>query len=397
MTTNYEALIIGGGAVGMSAAYHLSEAGVDVAVLEKEAMPAMHQSGRNSGVIHAGYNPKPGSLKAQYCIDGNRELRAYCTERNIPVREGGIMILAQDDQDMEVVKELKRRGDANGAQVCILSEDEIKEREPYARGAGALLATEGASFDSHSYVQSLANDSVARGAHIYYGTQVKDIHEEDDGIVVDTNKGPFAGKTVVNAAGIYADKIAEDLSADMRVIPFRGYYAELRPDKLDLVNSHIYATPDLNFPFLGVHLSKRADGRVIVGPGAMLAFGREAYSFTSFKGGGLADTLTWPGFYRMMAKPEFQALIRSEIKKSVSVSAVAHEAMVLVPSLREEDLVKSYAGNRAQMVDRNGNLVDDIVVRETNRSVHVLNAVSPGLTCSLPFGRDLANKVMSKL
>lgn len=393
----FETVIIGAGAVGSSTAYHLAREGVEVAVLEKEHGPAMHQSGLNSGVIHAGYNPKPSTLKAEYCIQGNRELREYCNDRSIPIREGGILIVAQTDAELETVRILEQRGRANGTRVSILNEDEIRDVEPNARGIGALQAHDGASLDSRAYVQTLVGDAIGAGADILYDTSVKSIKEEGSRCVVETDKGSVAAKVVINASGLYADGLAEDLCSDMRVIPFRGYYAELAPDKTHLVNSHIYATPDLNFPFLGVHLSKRADGRVIVGPGAMLAFGREAYKFSSFEGGGLLKTLSWPGFYRMMQRPEFQHLIKQEIRKSLMISAIGKEASLLVPKLQRADFVRSYAGNRAQMVDRHGNLVDDIVVRETPRLIHVLNVVSPGLTCSLPFGRHLAELARAKL
>jgi len=246
-------------------------------------------------------------------------------------------------------------------------------------------------------VQSLASETILAGGTLLYDRRVESIDETDQGVTVKTNKGSIQARVAINAAGLYADTLAGDLSNDMRIIPFRGYYAELVPEKTDLINSHVYAAPDLNFPFLGVHLSKRADGRVIVGPGAMLAFGREAYNLTSLKGGQLLETAAWPGFYRMMMKPEFRRLIRTEIGKSLSISAIAKEAALLVPDLKKSDLVRSYAGNRAQMVDIHGNLVDDIVVRETPQTIHVLNAVSPGLTCSLPFGRDLAEQVKAKL
>ncbi|MGH7239126.1 MAG: FAD-dependent oxidoreductase, partial [Candidatus Saccharimonadales bacterium] len=230
-----------------------------------------------------------------------------------------------------------------------------------------------------------------------YDHRVESLEDSNKSIIVHTDKDDVQAQVIINGAGLYADEIAGDLSKDMRVIPFRGYYAELKPDKTDLINSHVYAVPDLDFPFLGVHLSKRTDGRVIVGPGAMVALGREAYSLGSFEGGRLGKTLTWPGFYKMISRPEFRQLIRSEVKKSLLISAVGHEAMQLIPKLAVRDLVRSYAGNRAQLVDKQGKLIDDIVVRETEHSVHVLNAVSPGLTCSLPFGEHLANRAKSKL
>lgn len=392
-----DTVVIGGGAVGMSTARHLALEGVDVAVIEKESGPALHQSGRNSGVIHAGYNPKPGTLKAEYCVEGNRMLREYCNDQGVPIREGGILIVARNDEEVATINILEERGRANGTRIDMLSESEITNVEPHARGIAALRALDGASFDSRAYVQSLASETIQAGGTLLYDRRVKSINETDNGVTIETNKGSIQARVAINAAGLYADRLAGELSEDMRIIPFRGYYAELTPEASHLVNSHVYAAPDLNFPFLGVHLSKRADGRVIVGPGAMLAFGREAYEFTSLKGGHLADTATWPGFYRMMMKPEFRHLIRTEIGKSLSIGAIAKEAALLVPELKSADVVRSYAGNRAQMVNRDGDLVDDIVVRDTPRTVHVLNAVSPGLTCSLPFGRDLAKQVIAKL
>jgi L-2-hydroxyglutarate oxidase len=393
----FDTIVVGGGAIGMSTARHLSREGVNVAVIEKESGPALHQSGRNSGVIHAGYNPKPGTLKAEYCIEGNRMLREYCGDQDVSVRDGGILIVARDDEEVAVINELERRGIANGTRMEMLAEDQIAQVEPHARGIAALRALDGASFDSRAYVQSLASETIQEGGVLLFDRRVASIDEDDNGVIVKTNKGSIRARVAINAAGLYADKLAGDLSKDMRIIPFRGYYGELTPQSTHLVNSHIYAAPDLNFPFLGVHLSKRADGRVIVGPGAMLAFGREAYDLISFRGGHLDDTLTWPGFYKMMMKPEFRRLIRQEVGKSLSTNAIANEAAQLVPELEGSDVVRSYAGNRAQMVDRDGNLVDDIVVRDTPRTIHVLNAVSPGLTCSLPFGRDLAKQALAKL
>src|SRR5438034_1262573 len=291
-----DVVVIGAGAIGASVAWHLARAGRRVMVLEKESGPALHQSGRNSGLVHAG---------AQILYD-TRVLRI----------------------------------------------DDASLRDP-AAGSGD--------------------------------------------VTLRTSKGPVSARVAVNAAGLYADTLAGALAPDMRVIPFRGYYAELAPARRDLVRSHIYPAPDLTFPFLGVHLSRRTDGRVIVGPGAMLAFGREAYSLWSLRGGKLGRTLAWGGFWRMMLRREFRRLIRDEVGKSLSLRAIWKEARLLVPELEPEDLVRSYAGNRAQMVDRKGQLVEDMVVRETPRAVHVLNAVSPGLTCSLPFGEHLAGLAGKKL
>ncbi|MHB8584829.1 MAG: L-2-hydroxyglutarate oxidase [Thermoplasmatota archaeon] len=410
-----DVVVVGAGAIGGSVARALAKAGKRVLVVEKEPGPSLHQSGRNSGVIHAGYNLKPGSAKAKFCVEGSRRLRAFCAERNIAVRQGGILIVARTEAERATLAELQRRAKGNGVEARLVDAPTIREIEPAASGIEALHAPEGASFDARAYVHALTSDALVAGAEILYDTKVIGIEDPalplgaagsdgapaptkrgDDGVTVVTSKGRLTARVVVNCAGLHADRIAQSLARDMRIIPFRGYYAELVPAKRDLVRSHVYASPDLAFPFLGVHLSRRADGRVIVGPGAMLAFGREAYRFSGVNVRDMASTLSWPGFWRMLAQPKMPHLIRTEVAKSLSLGAIAREARLLVPGLERADLARSFAGNRAQMVGRDGKLVDDIIVRETPNAVHVLNAVSPGLTCSLPFGESLAEKTLAK-
>jgi L-2-hydroxyglutarate oxidase len=364
-----------------------------VVVLEKEAGPAQHQSGRNSGVIHAGYNLKPGSLKAKYCVEGSRALRAYCRNRGIPMTEGGILIVARTEPERATLTELHHRAQGNGVTSRLVAGDDIPAIEPHARGIAGLHAPEGASFDASAYVRTLLSDAVERGVEVRYRTSVES-WREDSHVEVSTSVGRLNAGALLNCAGLYADRLAGPVASDFRIIPFRGYYAELRPEARHLVRSHVYAAPDLTFPFLGVHLSRRADGRVIVGPGAMLAFGREAYTFAHVNPRDLAATLMWPGFYGLFREPRFRSLLISEVHKSLSLRAVQREAALLIPELREHSLIRAFAGNRAQVVSRGGQLVEDIVVRETDHTVHVLNAVSPGLTCSLPFGRHLAEAVI---
>lgn len=398
-----DVIVIGAGAIGASTALHLAQRGVQVLVVEKEAEPALHQSGRNSGVIHAGYNVKPGSLKARFCVEGSRRLRAFCRERGIPMHQGGILVVARTESECATLAELNRRAAANGVEARLVGEAEIRALEPHARGIQALHAPEGASFDPSAYVRALLADAVADGARVLYDTRVLGLEDPSlDGAAqrparLRTSAGVISGDVVVNCAGLHADRLAGRLADDVRVIPFRGYYAELKPERRHLVASHVYSAPDLEFPFLGVHLSRRTDGRVIVGPGAMLAFGREAYQFHEVQLRDLAATLTWPGFYRLLAQPRLARLVRSEVAKSLSLKRVWAEARRLVPAVEPRDLVRSYAGNRAQLVSRRGELVDDILVRETPRTIHVLNVVSPGLTCSLPFGEELARRCHDRL
>lgn len=398
-----DVIVIGAGAIGACTTLYLAKAGARVLVLEKEGEPALHQSGRNSGVIHAGYNLKPGSLKAKYCVEGSRRLRAYCREHEIPMVQDGILVVARAPSEVSVLEELKRRADANEVQGRLVDEGEIKELEPHVRGVAALHAPEGASFDSRAFVRRVLDECAVRGARVCYGVSVRNVADPSLGsraaadVIVRTSVGEFRGASLVNCAGLHADRVAGDLAADLRVIPFRGYYAELTPNRRELVRAHVYAAPDLNFPFLGVHASRRVDGRVLLGPGAMLALGREAYHLWHIQPRDAAEILTWPGFYRFLINPGVRKLIRSELRKSLSLRAIWEEARVLLPDLKPEDLTRSFAGNRAQLVARDGSLVDDILVRETGRCVHVLNAVSPGLTCSLPFGKYLATRALAKL
>ncbi len=391
-------IVIGAGAIGASTARHLALAGRRVLLIEKEGEPARHQSGRNSGVIHAGYNLKPGSLKARYSVEGSRQLRAYCAARGIAVQQRGILVVAQNQAECGTLAELERRALANGVEARLLDARELARLEPHARGMQALHAPEGASFDAPAYVRALLDDAIQSGTKIVYDTRVLDIAEGNGGpVTVRTTAGTFTAQAVVNCAGLHADRLAGPLAADLRVIPFRGYYAELIPERRFLVNSHLYAAPDLNFPFLGVHLSRRVDGRVTVGPGAMLAFGREAYRFRDVNVRDLWGTLSWPGFYGLFRSGKFWRLVKSEVAKSLSLRQIWNEARQLVPTLEASDLVRSFAGNRAQLVSRAGALVDDIVVREGAGTIHVLNAVSPGLTCSLPFGAWLAEQATKRL
>lgn len=294
-----DVIVIGAGVIGASTAYYLATKGLRVLVMEKEKEPALHQSGRNSCVIHAGYNLKPGSLKATYCVEGSRRLRAYCTEKGIPIFQGGILVLARDEEDQAVLKELKRRADANGVRASIVDEMEIRKIEPHAVGVEALHAPEGASFDPRAFVERLLADAQEAGTEILYETRVDEVRDPSingkstEVVEVKTSRGVVKASSVVNCAGLQADRLAGPLAEDLLVIPFRGYYCELRPKASHLVRSHVYSAPDLEFPFLGVHASRWPDGRVFIGPGAVLASGREAYSLFSANLRDLTETLAW--------------------------------------------------------------------------------------------------------
>ncbi|MEJ2548698.1 MAG: L-2-hydroxyglutarate oxidase [Gemmatimonadota bacterium] len=397
MSDSKDVIVVGAGAIGASVAYHASLAGARVTVVEKEPRPALHQSGRNSGVVHAGYNLKPGTRKAEFCVDGSRRLRAWCLERRVPLEQGGILVVAAGEHEIPTLEELQRRSDANGVEARIVDAGGIRSIEPHAVGVAALHAPEGASFDSEAFVRSLLDEAESRGTELQYGVRVAAMVDGAGAARVRTDDGVLEAAVAVNCAGLQADRVAGGVASDVRVIPFRGFYAELVPEREHLVRSHVYRAPDLNYPFLGVHASRRTDGRILLGPGAMLAPGRESYGLFGINGADLAGTVAWPGFRAMFRDPRFRRLAVREVRKNFRLGDIWKEAVQLLPELRPADLARSFAGNRAQLIRRDGSLVDDFLVRETKNCVHVLNAVSPGLTGSLPFGEWVASLALKRI
>ena len=398
---NFDIIIIGGGVVGCSVARTLSikHPKLKIILVEKEKELGTHQSSRNSGVVHAGYNQKPGTLKAKFVVEGSRRLRQFCKERKIPLVEDGILVVARNHNEINTLKELLKRGTANGARVELIDEKQVREVEPYAEGCAGLFAPEGASFDSNSYVLALAEDAKKIGAVISLSEQVTSFSENYSDVIVNTNRRKLGGGVVINAAGVYADRLAHFLGVGegYQIIPFKGQYYELVPEKRSWVHSHIYPPANLNFPFLGVHLSKNYNGHVKVGPGAVLALSRECYDLSKCNLLDLLRTFCYPGLWRMFASQEFRSLMKKEWKKSFFKRAVLNEARQLVPRLKIRDIIRGICGIRAQLVSKDGRLVDDLIIEETPKSIHILNAVSPALTCSLPFADHIASLVEKKL
>ena len=400
-TPRYDIAIIGGGCVGLSIAKHLGErSDLDVCLLEKEYHLARHQSGRNSGVLHPGFNYPPGSLKADFAVEGTRRMKGFCAEHDVPVSECGVVVVATTDEEAARLDELDRRARENGVQSELLdSRERIREYEPHAAGQRALYAPEAASVDSQKYVYALATEAEAHGTDLYMGYEVEGIHRGERGFRVETSKGPLDADYLVNAAGLNADRVAHRLGVGTgyRIVPFRGEYYELVPEKRSLVNSMIYPTPDPDLPFLGVHFTRRADDRVIVGPNAVLAFGREAYENTDVDLRDVREYVSFAGFWRSLASTKMLSVAVDELRKSYRKSAFVRASRRLLPDVSEEDFVRSYAGIRAQLVAADGTLVKEPLFEHGPGSTHVLNAVSPGLTCSLPFGEHVATQVLERV
>lgn len=397
----FDVAVIGGGVIGcaIARATLLEHPRLKVCLIEKESGLGRHQSGRNSGVVHVGYNQRPGTLKAKYVVEGSRRLRQFCREQNVSLVEGGILVVARNEEEIESLPELFRRGQTNGAKVELIDERGLREHEPHAAGVAALFAPEGASVDSHGFVLALAKEASSLGAQIACSESVTHFLEADSDVGVQTNKRRIRTRALVNVAGLQADRLAQKLGLgrDYQIVPFKGEYYELIPTKRHMVCSHIYPVPDPAFPFLGVHLSRTFDGKVRVGPGAVLALGREGYGRFSCDMRDLRTMLSYPGFWRMWDSKEFRVMAKHEWKKSLLKRAVVEEARRLVSALTGGDFIRSRSGIRAQLVSRTGQLVDDLVIEETPRSLHLMNAVSPALTCALPFADDIASRIVTKL
>ncbi|MGY1499034.1 L-2-hydroxyglutarate oxidase [Streptomyces sp. QTS52] len=394
-----DVLVIGGGIVGLSTAYAITRAapGTRVTVLEKEPGPARHQTGRNSGVIHSGIYYRPGSLKAEYAVRGAAEMVKFCAEYGIAHAVTGKLIVATEREELPRLHALVQRGRENGIPVRELGPSQIGEYEPEVRGlAGIHVGTTGVC-DYVAVARQLAESS---GAEIRYGAEVVQVDRRPElGVAVRT-AGPGGGEVVrgrvlVNCAGLYCDEIARLTGDDpgMRIVPFRGEYFTLaRPE---LVRGLVYPVPDPAFPFLGVHLTRGIDGGVHIGPNAVPALAREGYGWGTVRVRELAATVAWPGSWRIAARHWRYG--GGELMRSVSKKAFTRAVRRLLPVVTEADLVPAAAGVRAQAVLRDGTLVDDFLIREGARAVHVLNAPSPAATASLPIGREVARRALGVL
>ncbi|MCK1794816.1 L-2-hydroxyglutarate oxidase [Streptomyces sp. XM4193] len=404
-----DVLVVGAGIVGLATAYALVRArpGLRVTVLEKEAGPARHQTGRNSGVIHSGVYYRPGSLKARFAVRGAREMVGFCAERGIPHEVTGKLVVATDRAELPRLHALAQRGRENGIPVRELGPAQIREREPHVTGLAAIEVASTGICDFGAVAEELARSAGAGGARIRYGAEVREI-DRREGVGVAVRTAPPGGKddgagavlrgrALVNCAGLSCDRIAA-LAGDepsARIVPFRGEYHHLSEERAELVRGLVYPVPDPAFPFLGVHLTRGIDGRVHLGPNAVPALAREGYDRRTASASDLAESLRWPGMWRLARRHWRYGA--GELRRSLSRRAFTEAVRRLLPEVTEADLRPAPAGVRAQAVLRDGTLVDDFLIEEGPHTVHVLNAPSPAATASLPIGRAVAERALAQL
>ncbi|HVC86222.1 MAG TPA: L-2-hydroxyglutarate oxidase [Gaiellaceae bacterium] len=389
MADPYDAVVIGGGILGLATARRLllERPGWRVLVLEKEQRLAMHQTGRTSGVIHSGVYYTPGSLKARLCSEGKRELERYADERGVQRIERGKLIVALDASELERLAELERRGRANGVPgLRVLEGAELREIEPNVQGVRALHAPHTGVIDFAAVANAFAEDIAQAGGEVALGRAVTGITERAQLVEVDTSGGPVEARLVVSCAGLQSDRLAR--RAEVRIVPFRGDYYTLSPAAASLVNGLVYPVPDPAFPFLGVHFTKQVDGTVVAGPNAVLALARERYGRLGFSARDTLATVTYPGFWRFAAR--HFATGAAEAWRDVSKRAFVRDLQRYVPRVGAADVTFGPTGIRGQALGPGGRLADDFVLGGSGRVIHVVNAPSPAATSSLAIARHLA-------
>jgi 2-hydroxyglutarate dehydrogenase len=364
-----------------------------VCVLERESRLGAHQTSHNSGVVHAGIYYLPGSLKARLCVQGARELYAYCRERGIAHERCGKLIVALDFSELPGLDELERRGRDNGvAGLRRLDEHGIRELEPHCRGIAGLHSPNTGVVDFATLAAAFADDVVRAGGVIATGCDVRSVHSGEQAVRLQHARGSTTAAHAIFCAGAWADRMAvlAGAGADPRIVPFRGAYLRLRPSREGLVHALIYPVPDPALPFLGVHLTRHIDGAVSIGPSALPAGARDGYSLGTLRARDLRETLAWPGSWRMARR--WWRTGATEIHHAVAPSSLVRAAARYVPELRPRDVLPDFAGVRAQAVDRGGRLVDDFVFSVTGRALHVRNAPSPGATASLAIAQHVVER-----
>lgn len=393
-----ELAVVGGGILGLAVARELGQRHpkASLCVLERERQIAAHQSGHSSGVIHSGLYYTPGSLKSRLCVQGARELYAYCEQHGIAHRRCGKVILAVRREEIPRLQELERRGRANGVQgLRCIDAQELARIEPHARAIGALHSPSTGIVDYAAVAASFAADVQDGGGAIATGWEVNGVQRAARRLRLTGPVGALEARHAVFCAGAWADRLAQAAGsvADPRIVPFRGAYLRLRPQRRDLVRALIYPVPNPELPFLGTHISRRIDGDVLIGPTALMVGARDAYRLSHLSALDLLETLSWPGTWRLVRRWWRTGL--AELRHAASATAMVRSARRYLPELSRADVVRGPAGVRAQALWRDGRLLDDFLFARTERALHVRNAPSPGASAALALARHVADEVDS--
>jgi (S)-2-hydroxyglutarate dehydrogenase len=386
-------VIAGGGIVGLAAASRLAaqEPGTRITVLEKESRVGRHQTGNNSGVLHCGLYYKPGSIKARLAVRGIRQMVEFCERNAVPHEICGKLVVAADSSEVPRLRDLHERGRQNGLDgLEWLGPEQMREIEPHTGGVAALRVPQEGIVDYPAVCQALVREIEAAGNRVVTGAKIRAMREQPGGWVVETTAGEFAADFVVTCAGLHSDRVSALTGErrELRIVPFRGEYFQLRPERQYLVRNLIYPVPDPRFPFLGVHFTRLIHGGVEAGPNAVLAFAREGYRKTDVNLGDLFDTLSYDGFWRFMSR--YPGMAWAELQRSFSRRLFCASLQRLVPEIRAEDLVHGGAGVRAQAIEHSGELVQDFRFVTRRNALHVVNAPSPAATASLAIGDAIA-------
>jgi L-2-hydroxyglutarate oxidase len=393
----YDMIIIGGGIIGLSTAWQLKKSfpGLRMLVLEKEPVAASHQTGRNSGVVHAGVYYQPGSLKARFCREGNRVTFEFCRRHGIPVERCGKMLVATDPQEYRRMEDLFQRILKNGIRAERLTKKGITDREPNISGVGALFIPDTGIVDYRQITCRMADLFTDMGGKIQFGAEVTRLTEASSHVDLEASGAYYTSRYLISCAGLHSDRLVKMLGIkpDFQIIPFRGEYFKISPGLGKIIHHLIYPIPDPALPFLGIHLTRMIDGSVTAGPNAVMGLKREGYRKTDIDFYDLAEMMVFSGFWRVVRQHIGPGLM--ELKNSMIKSAYLKQVHKYCPAIQLADLYPYPAGVRAQAVHKNGELIHDFLFVNTTRSIHVCNAPSPAATSAIPIGRHILEKAAS--